>query len=91
MHDIVKSGISLCNLYFLICFFVFFNNNFLGPKPKSKPKKERTEEEKKFRRRAKYFLTAQLISVLVFLSVFGGSDSGEVDFDEGDEGIDYFD
>ncbi|KAL2928862.1 Mitochondrial outer membrane import complex protein METAXIN [Bienertia sinuspersici] len=60
-------------------------------KPKSKPKKERTEEEKKFRRRAKYFLTAQLVSVLVFLSLFGGSDAGEVDFDEGDEGIDYYD
>lgn len=68
-----------------------FSNWRPKPKPKRKPKKERTEEEKKFRRRAKYFLTAQLISVLVFLSVFGGSDSGEVDFDEGDEGVDYFD
>lgn len=60
-------------------------------KPKSKPKKERSEEEKKFRRRAKYFLAAQLISVLVFLSLFGGSDIGELDFDEDDGGVDYFD
>ncbi|XP_057537015.1 mitochondrial outer membrane import complex protein METAXIN [Amaranthus tricolor] len=57
-------------------------------KPKSKPKKERTEEEKKFRRRAKYFLAAQLISVLVFLSLFSASDSGELEFDENDE-VDY--
>lgn len=60
-------------------------------KPKTKPKKERTEEEKKFRRRAKYFLAAQLISVLLFLSLFGGSDTAEVEFDEEDDGVDYND
>ncbi|XP_021724979.1 mitochondrial outer membrane import complex protein METAXIN-like [Chenopodium quinoa] len=57
-------------------------------KPKTKPKMERSEEEKKFRRRAKYFLGAQLISVLVFLSLLGGSDVGEVEYD-GDEGVNY--
>ncbi|KAK1289873.1 Mitochondrial outer membrane import complex protein METAXIN [Acorus calamus] len=48
-------------------------------KPKSKPKREKTEEEKTFRRRAKYFLAAQAISILVFLSLLGGSrDDGEM-------------
>ncbi|KAL9224109.1 hypothetical protein vseg_000178 [Gypsophila vaccaria] len=60
-------------------------------KPKNKPKKERTEEEKKFRRRAKYFLAAQFISVLVFLSLFSGSDAGQLELDEDDDGIDYAD
>ncbi|KAH9608200.1 hypothetical protein KSS87_006933 [Heliosperma pusillum] len=60
-------------------------------KPKSKPKKERTEEEKKFRRRAKYFLAAQCISVLLFLSLFGGSDAAQLELDEDDEGLDYMD
>ncbi|GMH13615.1 hypothetical protein Nepgr_015456 [Nepenthes gracilis] len=31
-------------------------------KPKNKPKREKTEEEKKFRRRAKYFLAAQFVA-----------------------------
>ncbi|KNA21362.1 hypothetical protein SOVF_043870 [Spinacia oleracea] len=57
-------------------------------KPKSKPKKERSEEEKKFKRRAKYFLAAQLVSVLVFLSLFGGSDKGEAEYED-DDGIEY--
>ncbi|PSS14558.1 Mitochondrial outer membrane import complex protein like [Actinidia chinensis var. chinensis] len=53
-------------------------------KPKSKPKKERTEEEKKFRRRAKYFLVTQLVAVLVFLSLLGGSHDAEVELDDDD-------
>ncbi|PNT76441.1 hypothetical protein BRADI_1g48210v3 [Brachypodium distachyon] len=48
-------------------------------KPKPRAKKERTEEEKKFRRRTKYFLATQLVAVLVFLSIMGGVDSSEVD------------
>lgn len=67
----------------------FFGRKITGSKPKTKPKKERTEEEKKFRRRAKYFLAAQFISVLVFLSLFGGSDTADVEFEEEDDGIDY--
>ncbi|KAH0652437.1 hypothetical protein KY290_032635 [Solanum tuberosum] len=58
-------------------------------KPKSKPKREKTEEEKKFRRRAKYFLVTQLVAVLVFLSLLGGSDAAEVELDEDDDGADY--
>ncbi|GJN00845.1 hypothetical protein PR202_ga18065 [Eleusine coracana subsp. coracana] len=57
-------------------------------KPKPRAKKERTEEEKTFRRRAKYFLATQLVAVLVFLSLLGGVDSSEL---EDDDGIDYED
>ncbi|GAB4853534.1 hypothetical protein Ancab_017725 [Ancistrocladus abbreviatus] len=60
-------------------------------KPKSKPKREKTEEEKKFRRRAKYFLAAQLVAVLVFLSLLGGSDDAEMELEEDDEGLNYGD
>ncbi|TVU12376.1 hypothetical protein EJB05_46017 [Eragrostis curvula] len=51
-------------------------------KPKPRAKKERTEEEKTFRRRAKYFLATQLVAVLVFLSLMGGADSSELDDDD---------
>ncbi|XP_042492825.1 mitochondrial outer membrane import complex protein METAXIN isoform X1 [Macadamia integrifolia] len=57
-------------------------------KPSSKPKKEKTEEEKTFRRRAKYFLATQLVAVLVFLSLMGGSDDAEVEMDD-DDGLNY--
>ncbi|XWS28132.1 hypothetical protein CRYUN_Cryun25bG0039400 [Craigia yunnanensis] len=56
-------------------------------KPKSKPKREKTEEEKTFKRRAKYFLAAQLLAVLLFLSVMGGNDSGDLELDDDDEGL----
>ncbi|XP_021276102.1 mitochondrial outer membrane import complex protein METAXIN [Herrania umbratica] len=58
-------------------------------KPKSKPKREKTDEEKTFKRRAKYFLGAQLLAVLLFLSVMGGYDSGDMEFDDDDEGFTY--
>ncbi|KAM7507270.1 hypothetical protein LguiA_017723 [Lonicera macranthoides] len=59
-------------------------------KPKSKPKREKTEEEKKFRRRAKYFLVTQMVAVLVFLSLVARSDDSEVDLDD-EEGLNYND
>ncbi|KAF9591514.1 hypothetical protein IFM89_004568 [Coptis chinensis] len=55
--------------------------------PKPKPKKVKTEEEKAFRRRAKYFLVTQLVAVVIFLSILGGSD--EVDVEE-DNDLDYY-
>ncbi|KAG8484983.1 hypothetical protein CXB51_021686 [Gossypium anomalum] len=61
----------------------------LGSKPKSKPKREKTEEEKTFKRRAKYFLAAQLLAVLLFLSMMGGYDSGDLELDDEDEGISF--
>uniref|UniRef100_A0A251TKA0 Thioredoxin-like fold domain-containing protein n=1 Tax=Helianthus annuus TaxID=4232 RepID=A0A251TKA0_HELAN len=61
----------------------------LGSKPKSQPKRERTQEEKIFRRKAKYFLITQMVAVLVFLSLLGGSEDTEVDDADGDEGFDY--
>ncbi|KAI3990097.1 hypothetical protein MKX01_018758 [Papaver californicum] len=52
-------------------------------KPKSKPKKEKTEEEKTFKRRAKYFLATQFVAVLVFLSLLGpGGSEAEMDDDD---------
>ncbi|XP_021893185.1 mitochondrial outer membrane import complex protein METAXIN isoform X2 [Carica papaya] len=60
-----------------------------GSKPKSKPKREKTEEEKTFKRRAKYFLAAQLLAVLLFLSVMGGNDFGEAEFENDDDDIAY--
>ncbi|XVE79964.1 hypothetical protein DITRI_Ditri14bG0099700 [Diplodiscus trichospermus] len=54
-------------------------------KPKSKPKREKTEEEKTFKRRAKYFLAAQLLAVLLFLSLMGGYDSGDLELDTDEE------
>lgn len=56
-------------------------------KPKPKHKERKTEEEKTFRRRAKYFLGAQLVAVLVFLSIFGGAEGA--DLQEGEEGGDF--
>ncbi|KAK3001204.1 hypothetical protein RJ639_021998 [Escallonia herrerae] len=51
-----------------------------GSKPKSKPKREKTQEERTFKRRSKYFLLTQLVGVLVFLSLLGGSEDTE-DYD----------
>lgn len=57
-------------------------------KPKPKPKREKTNEEKTFKRRAKYFVGAQLVAVLLFLTLIGGGDDAEVELDD-DEGYDY--
>ncbi|GKV20550.1 hypothetical protein SLEP1_g30651 [Rubroshorea leprosula] len=57
-------------------------------KPKSKPKREKTEEEKKFKWRSKYFLAAQGLAVLLFLSVMGYG-SAEVELEGDDEGFNY--
>lgn len=57
-----------------------------GSKPKPKQKRERTEEEKAFRRRAKYFLLTQLVSVVVFLTLLGPiSAHEELEMDEDDD------
>ncbi|XP_057431046.1 mitochondrial outer membrane import complex protein METAXIN-like [Lotus japonicus] len=57
-------------------------------KPKSKAKKEQTKEEKTFRRRAKYFVVAQLVSVVLFLSILTGyGNNGDVEIDD-DYGFD---
>lgn len=64
-------------------FFVLFF--LLGSKPKPKPKREKTEEEKTFRRRAKYFLATQLVAIVLFLSVMNIYDISEPELDnEGD-------
>lgn len=57
-------------------------------KPKSKPRrqktKEETKEEKTYRRRAKYFVVAQLVAVVLFLSMMSGYGGGEVEVDDAD-------
>ncbi|CAN1811312.1 Mitochondrial outer membrane import complex protein METAXIN [Linum perenne] len=54
-------------------------------KSKRKPKREQTEEEKAFKRKAKYFLGAQLVAVLLFLSLLGSSGASDMGIDEDDE------
>ncbi|KAF6141776.1 hypothetical protein GIB67_027954 [Kingdonia uniflora] len=49
-------------------------------KSKNKPKKEKTEEEKTFRKRSKYFLATQLVAVVLFLSLLtGGTDDEDAE------------
>uniref|UniRef100_A0A1J3INA0 Metaxin n=1 Tax=Noccaea caerulescens TaxID=107243 RepID=A0A1J3INA0_NOCCA len=56
-----------------------------GSKPKSKPKTEKTEEEKKFKKRARFFLAAQFLAVVIYLSVMGGgSSSDELEYEDED-------
>ncbi|CAA0842204.1 Mitochondrial outer membrane import complex protein METAXIN [Striga hermonthica] len=64
------------------------SSSYWRSKPKSKPKREKTEDEKKFRRRAKYFLATQLVAVLVFVSLLGGSNDADVELGDDDE-VDY--
>lgn len=69
----------------LICHFFFLK---LGSKPKSKPKREKTQEEKTFKRKAKYFVVAQLVAVVVFLTLMTSFDDAEVELDD-DGGYDF--
>ncbi|ESQ50538.1 hypothetical protein EUTSA_v10022785mg [Eutrema salsugineum] len=55
-----------------------------GSKPKSKPKTEKTEEEKKFKKRAKFFVAAQFLAVVLYLSVMGGGSSNELEYEDED-------
>ncbi|KAJ7979426.1 mitochondrial outer membrane import complex protein METAXIN-like [Quillaja saponaria] len=51
-------------------------------KTKNKPKGQKTEEEKTFKRRARYFVAAQLVSLFLFLSFLGGVNDAEVELDD---------
>lgn len=62
---------------------LLWHYDFSGSEPKPKAKREKTEEEKIFRRRAKYFLATQLVAVIVFLSLFGGADGSEDGAEDG--------
>ncbi|XP_073052449.1 mitochondrial outer membrane import complex protein METAXIN-like [Primulina eburnea] len=61
--------------------------SYWSSKPKTKPKKGKTVEEKKLRRRAKYFLATQLVAILVFLSIFGGHDDSEIELENDNDGL----
>ncbi|CAH8262422.1 unnamed protein product [Arabidopsis lyrata] len=54
-------------------------------KPKGKPKVEKTEEEKKFKKRARFFLAAQFLAVVVYVSVMGGGSSEELEYEDEDD------
>ncbi|CAL9223564.1 unnamed protein product [Arabidopsis halleri] len=54
-------------------------------KPKSKPKVEKTEEEKKFKKRARFFLAAQFLAVVIYVSVMGGGSSEELEYEDEDD------
>ncbi|XP_023641696.1 mitochondrial outer membrane import complex protein METAXIN [Capsella rubella] len=56
-----------------------------GSKPKSKPKVEKTAEEKKFKKRARFFLAAQFLAVVMYLSVMGGGSSDELEYEDEDD------
>ncbi|OIW18692.1 hypothetical protein TanjilG_13444 [Lupinus angustifolius] len=57
-------------------------------KPKSKPKREKTQEEKTFKRRSKYFVIAQMVAVVVFITLMT---EVELEVDDGDGGYGYND
>lgn len=69
------------NLILLKCNFTYAYL-LSGSKPKSKPKREETKEEKSFKRRARYFLTAQLVSVVLFVTLLSRVDEADVEVDD---------
>ncbi|XP_027339381.1 mitochondrial outer membrane import complex protein METAXIN-like isoform X2 [Abrus precatorius] len=62
-----------------------------GSKSKSRPKrKQQTKEEKTFRRRAKYFVVAQLVAVVLFLSIMPAyGDNADMELDDDYAGYGY--
>ncbi|KAL5699479.1 hypothetical protein ACHQM5_030373 [Ranunculus cassubicifolius] len=56
--------------------------------PPRQPKREKTYEEKKFIKRGKFFLAAQVISVLIYLSLAHG---GDAELEEDNDAMDYDD
>ncbi|OIW14234.1 hypothetical protein TanjilG_21374 [Lupinus angustifolius] len=64
-----------------------------GSKSKSKPKgdktKEESKEEKTYRKRAKYFVVAQVVAVVLFVSIMSGYGNGDVEVDDADADYGY--
>ncbi|WJX96597.1 hypothetical protein P8452_77779 [Trifolium repens] len=56
------------------------------PKPKSVPKREKTEQEKTFKRRGSYFVAAQLVAVVVFLTLMLTFDGTEMEVENDVDG-----
>lgn len=75
-------------IYSVIVNVVWFVIFFLGSKPRTKPKRQPpTKEEKTFKRRAKYFVIAQLVAVVLFVSVISGyRNNADVELDDDDLG-----
>ncbi|TQE03631.1 hypothetical protein C1H46_010762 [Malus baccata] len=53
-------------------------------KSKSKPKREKTKEEKSFKSRARYFIIAQLVSVVLFVTLLSRVDEADAEVDDDD-------
>ncbi|XP_058728879.1 mitochondrial outer membrane import complex protein METAXIN-like isoform X2 [Vicia villosa] len=53
---------------------------------KSAPKREKTDEEKRFKRKGRYFVAAQLVAVAVFLTLMMSFDFAEVEGEKVDGG-----
>lgn len=79
-------------IYSVIVNVVWFVIFFLGSKPRTKPKRQPpTKEEKTFKRRAKYFVIAQLVAVVLFVSVLSGyrNNAADMELDNDDLGYEW--
>ncbi|CAK8564105.1 unnamed protein product [Lathyrus sativus] len=56
-----------------------------GDKFKSAPRREKTDEEKRFKRKGRYFVAAQLVAVAVFLTLMISFDFAEVEVENVDD------
>lgn len=57
--------------------------------PRANLRGKRQRKRKKFKRRAKYFLVTQLVAVVVFMSLLGGSDEAEIELDDYNNDLNY--
>lgn len=58
---------------------------------KEKQTRTETEEEKIFKKRGKYFLITQIVAIVVFLSIMGGTSTGEDEAEMEEDGFFYED
>lgn len=56
-----------------------------GQKFKSAPKRKKTDEEKRFKSKGRYFVAAQLVAVAVFLTLMISFDFAEVEVENVDD------
>jgi hypothetical protein len=83
LKNIVLLGYTSLFMKFNSSIFFFFS---LGPKSKSIPKREKTKEEKTLKRKGKYFVAAQLVAVVVFLTLMVTFDITEGEVEDVDAG-----
>lgn len=82
---------KICPCFRMINLFQFFiynlNMYFVGEgqKFKSEPKRKKTDEEKRFKSKGRYFVAAQLVAVAVFLTLMISFDFAEVEVENVDD------